>query len=153
MLVARVPGPPLPPPPRFSDQRPTFPSIGQMDVPTSSCLRLSRFFRQLAQKCYVLYNEMPDIISSLSVPKVGVDEVKFRLIVETERKWPHLLSYLIFQRADEVLANTKKNAKADNLPKIEHFVVKIEEFHQKGLSDEKASRCAEMMAKKAAASV
>lgn len=45
--------------------------------------QLSRlFFRELAQKGNALYNVMPDIISRLSDPEVGVDEVKFRLTVE-----------------------------------------------------------------------
>ncbi|VDO05005.1 unnamed protein product [Rodentolepis nana] len=44
--------------------------------------QLSRlFFRELAQKGNALYNVMPDIISRLSDPEVGVDEDKFRLIV------------------------------------------------------------------------
>lgn len=45
--------------------------------------QLSRlFFRELAQKGNALYNVMPDIISRLSDPEVGVDETKFRLTVE-----------------------------------------------------------------------
>ena len=40
------------------------------------------FFRELAQKGNALYNVMPDIISRLSDPDVGVDETKFRHIVE-----------------------------------------------------------------------
>ncbi|VDN13512.1 unnamed protein product [Dibothriocephalus latus] len=45
--------------------------------------QLSRlFFRELSQKGNALYNVMPDIISRLSDAEVGVEESKFRLIVE-----------------------------------------------------------------------
>ncbi|VDD83689.1 unnamed protein product [Mesocestoides corti] len=45
--------------------------------------QLSRlFFRELAQKGNALYNVMPDIISRLSDPEVGVDETTFRLTVD-----------------------------------------------------------------------
>ncbi|BHF59373.1 meiotic chromosome condensation [Sparganum proliferum] len=45
--------------------------------------QLSRlFFRELSQKGNALYNVMPDIISRLSDPEVGVEECKFRQIVD-----------------------------------------------------------------------
>ncbi|KAM7541321.1 hypothetical protein Aperf_G00000027562 [Anoplocephala perfoliata] len=170
--------------------------------------QLSRlFFRELAQKGNALYNVMPDIISRLSDPEVGVDEVKFRLIVDflfpliekerlcetlvekicsrfrvtqTERQWRDLAYCLrvmsfnermvrtlqenlsifaqqlsipdVYQSFVEVLANAKKNVKADYVPQIDELEAKIEEFHQKGVADEEALQRAEVMAKKAAAS-
>ncbi|VDM34274.1 unnamed protein product [Hydatigera taeniaeformis] len=45
--------------------------------------QLSRlFFRELAQKGNALYNVIPDIISRLSDPEVGVEETKFRSTVD-----------------------------------------------------------------------
>ncbi|EUB65054.1 Condensin complex subunit [Echinococcus granulosus] len=45
--------------------------------------QLSRlFFRELAQKGNALYNVIPDIISRLSDPEVGVNETKFRTTVD-----------------------------------------------------------------------
>ncbi|VDL90104.1 unnamed protein product [Schistocephalus solidus] len=50
---------------------------------TERLKQLSRlFFRELSQKGNALYNVMPDIISRLSDPEVGVEECKFRQIVD-----------------------------------------------------------------------
>ncbi|VDL41819.1 unnamed protein product [Hymenolepis diminuta] len=145
--------------------------------------QLSRlFFRELAQKGNALYNVMPDIISRLSDPEVGVDEVKFRLTVDflfpliekerlcetlvekicsrfrvtqTERQWRDLAYCLrvmsfnermirtlqenlpifvqqlsipdVYVSFAEILANAKKNVKAEILPQIEELEAKIEE--------------------------
>ncbi|KAL5961881.1 Condensin complex subunit 1 [Taenia solium] len=184
--------------------------------------QLSRlFFRELAQKGNALYNVIPDIISRLSDPDVGVGEIKFRSTVEyvalrvsfeavivipssflfpliekerlcetlvekicsrfrvtqTERQWRDLAYCLrvmsfnermvrtlqenlpifaqqlfipdVYQSFSEILANVKKNSKADALPHLEEFEAKIEEFHRKGIADEEALQRAEVMAKKA----
>ncbi|KAL5112034.1 hypothetical protein TcWFU_004807 [Taenia crassiceps] len=169
--------------------------------------QLSRlFFRELAQKGNALYNVIPDIISRLSDPEVGVDETKFRSTVDflfpliekerlcetlvekicsrfrvtqTERQWRDLAYCLrvmsfnermirtlqenlpifaqqlfipdVYQSFSEILANVKKNSKADALPHLEEFEAKIEEFYRKGVADEEALQRAEVVAKKAVA--
>ncbi|THD21068.1 Condensin complex subunit 1 [Fasciola hepatica] len=161
-----------------------------------------QFFTELSHKGNALYNVIPDIISRLSDPDVGVSEEHFHSIMDflipligrerlcetlvekicsrfrttsLQRQWrdlSHCLTVMSFNErmmrvlyeniaafADKLfvpevysafellISNAKKSTKPDGMARLEEFEAKVNEFHQKGVSDEAAVRRAELAAK------
>ncbi|WAR15385.1 CND1-like protein [Mya arenaria] len=113
------------------------------------------FFNELAKKGNAVYNIMPDMISRLSDPDVGIDEENFRTIMKVDRQWRDLsfcLSMLSF--SEKSIAKLHENflCFADKLADEEVYscfstiVTKSRSFAKqeakKGLNEDELMECA-----------
>uniref|UniRef100_A0A183AUH0 Cnd1 domain-containing protein n=1 Tax=Echinostoma caproni TaxID=27848 RepID=A0A183AUH0_9TREM len=122
-----------------------------------------QFFTELAHKGNALYNVIPDIVSRLSDPDVGVSEEHFHSIMDLQRQWrdlAHCLTVMSFNErmmrvlyenitafADKLsvpevysafeilITNAKKTTKPDGMARLEEFEAKVNEVRSLSLHD------------------